>query len=208
LFVSVPVWADLKPSVQESDQESKSKAKKPAARDTKKTTPKKLSAGRERGARKFIKLHHPELGSLLSGLKLSNDFQYRAAIHDILRDRDRLTKLAERDVDRHALSLELWKLNSRLRLEVARFSMSRSPESVDKLVELMKNRNNARLRLYSLDRKRLLDRLNKLNTQIKTLNAKTDDGFAKEIDRYRKSVTAKARAKTKADRTRAKAPQK
>ena len=203
LVVSVPALADLKPSVQ-GDQKSNSKPRKPAIRDgAKKPAQKKFSASRERGVLKFVELHHPELSGLLNGLKAANDKQYRAAIQDVLRDKDRLAKIAERDSERHAVSLDLWKLNSRLRLEVARFSMSGSSGNVDKLVELMKNRNNARVRLHSLDRNRLVQRLEKLDLQIEKLSEKTEDGFLKEVDRLRKSVAARAR-KSKTDRARAK----
>ena len=154
---------------QRSDGKSKeTKNRKPSSRDSnKKTTTKKFSAGRERMALKFVKQHHPELSRLLSGLKANNEERYRSAILDLLHDRDRLLKI--NDSQRHDLSLELWKLNSRLRLEVARFSIAETAGDVDKLVDLMRNRNNVRVKLLSLERERLSKRTKKIEGQIETL---------------------------------------
>lgn len=186
---------------QRSDGKSKeTKNRKPSSRDSnKKTTTKKFSAGRERMALKFVKQHHPELSRLLSGLKANNEEQYRSAILDLLHDRDRLLKI--NDSQRHDLSLELWKLNSRLRLEVARFSIAETAGDVDKLVDLMRNRNNVRVKLLSLERERLSKRTKKIEGQIETLRTLTTEKLVKDVERLRKSVAARAKVKAGRSRT-------
>lgn len=217
VVAGLPVSAQLSPQAQQQEsrpqqQESKpqgvaqaAKAVKTAqvaepADASKKEAAKKVSASKERTALKFVSQNHPELAELLGALKATSDEQYQAAIEDVSSERDRLSKLAERDAERHALSLEIWKLNSRVRLAVARFAMAESPGDVEKLVELMKNRNNVRGQLFALDRARLAQRLEKLDTQIEALEAATDEGFAKDIERLRKSVVVRTRVKPKTDR--------
>jgi Rad3-related DNA helicase len=191
-----------KSAVRVTNKKLSTKKSEPKKTEPKKSESKKYSLGRERLALKFVKEHHAELGGLLSGLKSNNEKQYRAAVVDLIRDRERLLKIEERDSERHELALELWKLNSRLRLEVARFSIVESAGDVSKLAELMKKRNNVRIKAFLLDRKRLAERAEKLDKQIDDLKSQTDEGFVKDIQRLRKSVAAQARAAAKAERTR------
>ncbi len=147
----------------------------------------------EQAALEFAQQHHPELADLLATLKKSDKQQYVNALRELDRDRDRHAKLAERDQERAKLSLEVWKMDSRIRLELAKFTMTQEPEREARIRELLKQRRDARLALLVLDKKRLAGRASKVDEQIAALQDNGSDArLAAEFDRLMKSVKPKA----------------
>lgn len=154
-----------------------------------------ISRTRETAAVNFARKHHAELASLLEGLKKNDVRNFQAGLRDLTREAERLTKMAERDDERYQVSLELWKVESRLRLEVARLSMSPGEDFDVRLRPLIQQQHAARIRLINIERKRLTDRLVRYDDQLKTLTTDPEKLVDSEIARFQKSVAGRTRSR-------------
>lgn len=158
---------------------------------------KPLDAKARAAALKFGREHHPELANLLQVLRKANARHYETAISELAFHSERLGRMAERSDERYSASLNLWKLESRLRLAVARLTMAGDDEIDKKIRPLLVERSSLRLSLLRIESKRQTARLKKLEEQIATLSSNSDERIAVEIERIRKSIAAgKRRSKT------------
>lgn len=154
-----------------------------------------ISKHREDAAVRFARGHHPELAELLEGLRETDPQNFQAGLRVLTRDAERLEKMLERNDERYPVSLELWKLDSRIRLEIARMSMSPGEDFEPRLRPLMEDRQSARVRLIQMERLRTAERLAKYDEQLKTLQSQSSDLVGSEIERLKKVVAAQTRTK-------------
>jgi hypothetical protein len=152
-----------------------------------------MTAGREAAALKFAQLHHPELERLLARLEANNPAEYRRAVRKLYQDSERLARTAERAPDRYDLDLEAWKLDSRIRLLVARMSMSSDDSSGSQkfdgqLKTLLQERVDLRLRQLQSERERLSTRLNRLNETIGEIENNPEEAARKDLQRVKRSL--------------------
>lgn len=145
---------------------------------------------------RFARKHHSELAELLEGLRKSNGRHFQAGLRVLTRDAERLEKMVDRKDERYPVSLNLWKLDSRIRLEIARLSMSPGEDFEPRLRPLMEERQLARVRLLQMERRRSAERLAKYDEQLKTLQTGSDDLVSSEIERLKKTVALRAKAKS------------
>lgn len=178
------------------------KTAKPAASD--KTTPKKsaaagpIAAEREAAAIEFAQQNHPELVSLLQNLKQSAPKEYQAALVDLDRTFDRLSKLKEKSPDRYESQLSDWKMTSRVRLLAARLAVSNDPSVESELRAILRQRLEARLAAQRADRDRLQKRVEKLDQAIDEMASKMDAQVEKQFAELHKAPPApKTTAKSK-----------
>jgi hypothetical protein len=157
-----------------------------AAKNQKPVTVVKVTPAREAAAVTFAGRHHPELAELLAHLKKKNRPEYTKAVAELFRTSERLAKLEERDQERHELVLQLWKLDSRIRLLAARMTMSKDVSLKDELKGTLFERNTVRLQLLSLDRDRLQGRIDKVNENIDELSQDREGQVARELERLKK----------------------
>lgn len=160
-----------------------------------------ISRSREVAAVDFARKHHAELAELLEGLRKNDAQNFQAGLRDLTREAERLTKMAERDDERYQASLALWKIESRLRLEVARLSMSPGEDFDPRLRPLIEQQHAARIRLINLERKRLAERLAKYDDQLKTLTTDPEKLVASEIARFQRIVAGRTRNKEARSKT-------
>jgi hypothetical protein len=154
-----------------------------------------ISQERAESAVRFAQKHHPELAVLLDGLRESDSRNFQAGLRVLTRDAERLGKMVERQDERYPVSLDLWKLDSRIRLEIARLSMSPHVDFEPRLRPLMEKRQATRLKLVQMERQRTAERLAKYDEELKPLQSRSDGLVGSEIDRLKKMMTARARAK-------------
>ncbi|MFT5325950.1 MAG: hypothetical protein ACI8P0_003824 [Planctomycetaceae bacterium] len=155
-----------------------------------------ISKERAEAAMRFARKHHSELAELLEGLRKSNGRHFQAGLRVLTRDAERLEKMVDRKDERYPVSLNLWKLDSRIRLEIARLSMSPGEDFEPRLRPLMEERQLARVRLLQMERRRSAERLAKYDEQLKTLQTGSDDLVSSEIERLKKTVALRAKAKS------------
>lgn len=165
-----------------------------------------MTPAREELALNFARMHHRELADLLSGLKGADQEHYENAVREVARDADRIGRSEQRDPERHEVLVRIWKFDSRIRLEAARFSMDPSEEIEKKLRHLMISRQKARLACLKLDRQRAKTRHQRLDEQIDMLAANPEERINAEIERLRKTLAAKGRARTQSASPRSKNP--
>ncbi len=153
----------------------------------------------EKAALQFASTHHPELAEILQTLRKSNKHQFQAAMTDLSREQERLNRLAERDPERAKLSIAAWQIDSRIRLEVARFTMSQDAEREARIKALLKERSDIRRQLAEFDLRRARLRVTKLEEQLAQQQENSDKLLAAEWDRLKKSVAGQAKAKPRTD---------
>jgi hypothetical protein len=76
----------------------------------------------------FAREHHPELAELLARLEMTDGKQFEKALADLGKDVDRLDRTKSNNPVQYERALRRWKLDSRIRLIVARLSMADSSE--------------------------------------------------------------------------------
>ena len=153
-----------------------------------------ITPERQAAALKFAELHHPELFELVKGLRKARRAAYEKAVRQLYNDSERLARLKERVPSRYELALTEWQLDSRLRLLVARITMSAGdPEMEAQLRELLKKRLEARLALLKLDRERQAARLKKLDEQIEEIEADENAAIDKDLVRIQRSLGVRKR---------------
>lgn len=153
-----------------------------------------VTPAREKLALSFAKKHHRELAAILQSLKSMEQTHYKTAIWEVARDAERLSRLQQRKDERYEPSLRIWKLDSRIRLEAARFSMNQSEFTEKKLSQLMLARRKAKVAFLKIDRKRSQARTDRLDEQIDSLSSNHEQAVAAEIDRLRRSLAAQSRS--------------
>ena len=146
------------------------------------------AASREKVARRFAAEHHPELARLLGELAKQDRKQYDAAITDIHRAIDRMEKYREKHPERYETTLEDWKLSSRIRLAVARMSLTKDPELEAHLRELVEGRQRLRLKPLRTEAERIESRLEKIRTTIAEHDANPEAAVEKELTSLLRSV--------------------
>lgn len=144
----------------------------------------------EAAALAFAAQHHPELAALLKHMEKPAPREYRAGILDVEWSRQRLERTRERSPERYELELSEWKLNSQIRLLVARLAMGESPSQVAELKSLVRDRATVRLQLLEDDRDRMTARLERLESQIATRRTDADQIVEREVQNLVGSASA------------------
>ncbi len=178
---------------------------------TDKTTVKKSSAtkrnrkiinsidpNQEKQAIAFAKSHHPELAKLIQRLKKRKPLEYRRAIRDLDMTLTKLDRFKKRDGERYRLTLELWEVDSRIRLLAARVSVMGNSKDKTELKSLIQQRIDLRLELLRHDLKLAENRIERLNKSIADMEQNQDkimDAELKKIQRSIKSTDKKQKNK-------------
>ena len=148
---------------EETSPESAEKAAKPARGR------RPAIAEIDREAVGFARAHHPELADLLERMRKNNPRAYRAAIQDLSRDRGRLERLHERAPERYEFELQLWTMDSRLRLLAARAIRGNAEEVRPQLQALMQERHDFRLKHLRAEKERMTNRMARVEATIAEL---------------------------------------
>ncbi|AMV17271.1 hypothetical protein VT03_05225 [Planctomyces sp. SH-PL14] len=152
----------------------------------------KMNAEREQAALEFAREHHAELADLLTNLKGSNRAAYEKGIHALFRDSERLARTRVNNPGRYEFDLEQWKIESRIRLTVARTMMDDSSGSLkEELRNLVARREDVKLRLLKFNRDRLTTQLSKTKAELAEAESNRDERIDREVDKLLKSAPKK-----------------
>lgn len=143
---------------------------------------------REAAALTFARRHHPELADILEPLKSMDRKGYDKAIQELFRTSEQLTKLQARTPSRYESELALWKIDSRIRLLVARAAKGDRDKLRKEVKKLLLDRNDIRMEEYVKEKERLEARISKIDASIDNLKKNGNALADKEIDRLLKSV--------------------
>ncbi len=186
--IVAPCRADNKPATRQQSQRSQART----------VSVEPVPASAEKTALDFAHAQHPELADLLDALRRSNQPAYQAALRDVSREAERLAKLAERDAERYELSLRIWNLDSRIRLEIARLSMSSDTEVESRLRPMIEERQAARLALLEVEYQRQKDRFEKVSEQLEATRRSSSDRVSAEIDRIQRLIASRSKTRSSA----------
>src|SRR5690606_25852783 len=90
------------------------------------------------------------------------------------------------------LMLEIWKLDSRVRLLAARMSMTPSPSHEEELEVILRERVDRQLQLYRLERDRAAARVARLDKSISEILQDPEAAAQKSLERLKRSIKAPA----------------
>lgn len=136
----------------------------------------------------FAKVHHPELAVLLEQLRKSAPKEYKAAMTDLERAQQRLARSQEKSPDRFPLELAEWKVTSRIRLILARMTMSGDEVLEGELRAALVERHAVRQQLLQEEQTRLAERLKKIELQLGTSPDEVEAQIAREMTGLLQSV--------------------
>lgn len=165
-------------------------------KNAKKTEQKQRSAEeQEAAALALVREQHPELGELLEQLKADNSQQYRQAILELYRDSQKLSQAKEKDPERYELELKAWRIDSRVRLLAAKLTMENRPELEESLKASLLEREDVRIDLLSLERRRAAERLEKLDSQLAKLRDRREKLSNQAFDQLMRRIKSRPKPK-------------
>ena len=154
-----------------------------------------ITKGREAAALAFADEHHGELGKLIRRLnKRKNKTAYNRAVRRLFQDSERLAKFKERMApERYELQLDIWKLDSRIRLLAAKVHRSRRPNKKlqQQLDHALSDRVDLKIKHVEQERARLLERVQKLDATIDLLKKNREKSIAQQLTRVKRSLGIK-----------------
>jgi hypothetical protein len=161
--------ADSAPSkdAPSKDAKSKSSRAKSPPRSSRKVAG--FTEEREAAAMTFVRAYHPELADLLDQLKLSNTTEYQRAIRDLFKSSEKLAQVQEKSPARYELELELWKVDSRIQVLLARLTMSPDAALKAQLKEALAEKLQLCKQQVIEDRLRAVARLDQLDRKLQEL---------------------------------------
>lgn len=148
-----------------------------------------ITPQRERVVLKFAKQHHAELANLLQHLKEMDEKKYDSAILELSRTYDRLERTRSRSQERFQTDLALWKIDSRVKLLVARSIRGMEDETRQQIQELLLQRNVIRLKQYTEERDRLKNRLSRIEEQVEELKQHGESLAEQDMERILKTAS-------------------
>ena len=210
-----------------NDKKVSAPAKKPLARKTPavRETPAERKTRLKQNEQKafaFVKEHHPELIKLLQVLKRQQRPAYDRVVRDLAADSERLNRIQERLPDRYDLALAAWKLDSRIQLLRARWSMDESERIERQIRELLEQRLANLLQQQEKEHARQVERLEKTRRTVERLQmsiAKLKENpqdviegdlkrFRREAESARLAAARKAQGRTRKTSARVRQPKK
>lgn len=154
----------------------------------------KPSDAATKAALAFAREHHPELADLLEQLRKNAPKEFAAAVSDLDKSRQRIER-NKSSSERYRLELEEWKVNSRIRLLVARFAMGQDATIEAELRSAIEQRTQLRLALLEEERARLQQRIEKIDEQIAQQKERSTEQVNKELTALLKSAVTRSTAK-------------
>lgn len=198
LLAGWPAYAD-EPSPAANVATAAPEAPAPASADRKahKRRTKEVTTEQEDSILKFVAENHPELATLLQTLREKDSQQYQVALRDLRATTERIGRLKTKNPARYENELEIWKVQSRIRLLRARRSLQADEDSEKELRTLLELEVDSRLKLLKLERSEQAARLEKLDEEIRL----TQENRAKDVDFELQRALKKTRARPTSTRS-------
>jgi hypothetical protein len=160
------------------------------------------SADADEATLEFVREHQPELAKLLEFLKSKQSDDYREAMAESAKVRQRLQSIKGRDAELYEVELAIWKNAAQLRLLAASLSVkSKKVSDADRarLKELITRENELTIKRLELDKARAESRLAQLSQQLTKRQEQTDNVIAKGLKTWEHRIeksSGKLKSKT------------
>jgi ribosomal protein S24E len=157
------------------------------------STKDELFLRRRENVLEFVHENHPKMEALLLSLEESKPAKFRSAIKRIGKTLLKMRSLKEKQPERYAASVELWKAKSEIEMLTARLANRDTPEMRKRLDVLVEVFIDNRRQLLEIEKKHILQRLERTNRLLEMIE--TDrDAFVKKnlrsVDRTIKQLSA------------------
>lgn len=192
---------NLQPNAAEPTQDQRAVAR--ANRKKVDSKDDRLTKEAEQSAIQFAQQHHPALGSLVKRLRNRDADAYGKAIRELSTASVRLTRLKERQPQRFQAELDLWKVDSEIRLQLARWAVSGSDRLESTLRGLLTKRQKLRRQRLAVERERLESRMKMIDEQLKAKKPQLKEDIEREwtkLTRRLRPMNDKAPARKKASK--------
>ena len=146
---------------------------------------------------KFVAEHHPELATLLTQLQKSRPAEFERAIRELVPQTQSIQRLQERSPARYESQLAAWKIDSQIRVLMARWSRKQDPETETKVRELIARRQQLRLEQLRSEKQRLTELLQKLDEQLQNFDQPETQRIQAEWEQLSRRATTAAKQATK-----------
>jgi hypothetical protein len=149
----------------------------PAKGKTAMPEPPPFTPQREAAALEFVRLHHAELGGLLARLQELKREEYELAIRELFQTRERLAAIRAGDEALYALTLEIWQVESQVKVLAARLAVAATgdPKLESEIKELLYKQVDLQRRIVEHNRDKVLKTLEAMNANVKLLSEKRDE---------------------------------
>ena len=127
-----------------------------------------IDGAEEKAALAFAQKHHKELFDLLKQLRSVNSVEYQRALRELHIASQRINRWDEKQPERFQQELQTWKLESEVRLLVARWTMSQDPKLETEIRKLLQQRYEDRIARLEQERVRLKERLEAVDKQLES----------------------------------------
>lgn len=159
-----------------------------------------LSRETEQAAINFAQQHHPTMASLVKKLRNRDSNAYGKAIRELSVDSLRLTRLKERQPQRFQSELNLWKLDSEIRMQLARWSVASSERLESNIRRLLTRRQELRQQRLVTEKERLQSRIEQIDQQLNLRGPALKEDIEREwakLTRRLRPATDKSTARKK-----------
>ncbi len=132
---------------------------------------------RETAALGFVAQHHSELGALLARLKEVKREEYEQAIRELFHTRERLALIRAGDERQYALALEIWQVESQIKVLAARHAVAAKQdlELEQELKRLLYNQVDLQRQIVEHNRDKVLKSLEAMNANVQLLKDKREE---------------------------------
>ena len=145
-------------------------------------------------AQQFVAEHHPELASLLSQLQKSRPAEFERALRELVPQTQAIQRSKERSPARYESLLAAWKVDSQIRVLMARWSRIKDPQIEAQVRELITQRQQERKTEIQAEQERLKDQLRKLDEQLRILGSDPHKSVNHEWEQLARRASAAARS--------------
>ena len=165
-----------------------------------------LSAEDRAAALRFVAEHHPELARLLMQLKKSRSVEFERAVRELVQQTQAIQRLQEKNPARYETQLKAWKLDSQIRVLMARWARTADAGLEQEIRGLIAERQRMKSSQLSADRQKLEEQLKRLDEQLATFSEAEDVRVAAEWEQLSRRAQAAVRPVNAADRSGKTAP--
>ncbi len=160
-----------------------------------------LNSEIEQATLEFVREHQPELAKLLEFLKDRKAKEYREAINESYKVRNRLRGIKDRDAELYEVELNLWKNAAQLRLLAASVAVrskekSLSDDNRDQLRKLLERENELTIQRLKIEKNRAEARLTQVSQQLSKRQEQSESYINKGLKSWENRIE-KSKPKSK-----------
>lgn len=114
----------------------------------------------------FVAEHHPELSHLLMQLQKSRPLEFERAVRELVQQTQAIQRLQDKNPARYQTQLAAWKLDSQIRVLMARWARTEDAALESQIRTLIAQRQQMKVIQLQADRQKLEEQLKRIDDQL------------------------------------------